>query len=166
MRWFVDGNNVMGSRPDGWWNDPAAGKTRLTQEIAEWCRTHDDRVVVVFDRPVAPAAEQLAGGNLTVEFAPRTDRDAADHHIVALVEAALTARTDQADLGSIDRNAADDDEREERDDDGTVAHDAHGPGVVVVTADRGLIERLPPGVATLGPGRFRDRIVRDDDRPG
>lgn len=141
MRWFVDGNNVMGSRPDGWWNDPAAAKARLTQTVAEWCRTHDDPVTLVFDRPVVPAAEELAGGNLTVEFAPRSGRDAADHHIVALVEAALT------------------------DDDGhdSAADDAPGPGLIVVTADRGLIERLPPGVATLGPGRFRDRIAERND---
>ena len=24
MRWVVDGNNVFGSRPDGWWNDRTA----------------------------------------------------------------------------------------------------------------------------------------------
>ena len=126
MRWFVDGNNVMGSRPDGWWNDPAAAKARLTQTIAEWCRTHDDPVTLVFDQPVTPASEQLAGGNLVVEFAPRRGRDAADHHIVDLVEAAY--ETD--------------------------------PALTVVTADRGLIDRLPPGVETVGPGTFR-RTLRD-----
>jgi len=24
MRWIVDGDNVMGARPDGWWRDRAA----------------------------------------------------------------------------------------------------------------------------------------------
>ncbi|MFN3217983.1 MAG: hypothetical protein ACE367_15925 [Acidimicrobiales bacterium] len=172
MRWFVDGNNVMGSRPDGWWNDPAAAKARLTQEIAEWCRTHDDRVVVVFDRPVAPAAEQLAGGSLTVEFAPRSGRDAADHHIVTLVEVALTDEAEQtAEAHEADDTAegthgsngsADQSADEEADD--TAPDDAPGPGLIVVTADRGLIERLPPGVATLGPGRFRDRIAEHRER--
>lgn len=159
MRWFVDGNNVMGSRPDGWWNDPAAAKARLTQEIAEWCRSHDDRVVVVFDRPVAPAAEQLAGGNLTVEFAPRSGRDAADHHIVTLVETTLAGEGTDG-RGSADQSA---DKDEEEDDDDVVSDDAPGPAMTVVTADRGLIDRLPPGVATLGPGRFRDRIAEQGD---
>jgi hypothetical protein len=142
VRWFVDGNNVMGSRPDGWWNDPAAAKARLTQEVAQWCRGHDDPVTLVFDRPVAPAAGQLAGGNLTVEFAARSGRDAADHRIVELVESALADRTDDAE--GID---------------GTAPGSGSDPDLIVVTADRGLIDRLPPGVATVGPGRFRDRIA-------
>ncbi len=53
MRWVVDGNNVYGSRPDGWWNDRDAAARRFTQSVAEWCRTHDDEVVIVFDGPVA-----------------------------------------------------------------------------------------------------------------
>ena len=80
--WLVDGNNVFGSRPDGWWNDPQAAKRRLAQRIAEWCRTHDDRVILVFDAPVAPATLELAGGNLTIEAAARRGRDAADDQIV------------------------------------------------------------------------------------
>jgi hypothetical protein len=169
MRWFVDGNNVMGSRPDGWWNDPAAAKARLTQEIAEWCRTHADRVVVVFDRPVAPAAEQLAGGNLTVDFAPRTGRDAADHHIVTLVEVALIDEADGADeVGQADEGTRGNDARPgqsaDEESDPPSADDAPGPGLIVVTADRGLIDRLPPGVATLGPGRFRARIAERRER--
>ena len=164
MRWFVDGNNVMGSRPDGWWNDPGVAKARLTQEIAEWCRTHDDQVVVVFDRPVAPAAEQLAGGNLTVEFAPRSGRDAADHHIVTLVEVALAHEADDTAEGTHGSHGSADDEAVDDDVDDTVPDDAPGPGLIVVTADRGLIERLPPGVATLGPGRFRNRIAGHGER--
>jgi len=80
--WLVDGNNVFGSRPDGWWNDPQAAKRRLAQRVAEWCRTHDDPVILVFDAPVAPATLELAGGNLTIEAAARRGRDAADDQIV------------------------------------------------------------------------------------
>ena len=32
-RVFVDGNNVMGSQPDGWWRDRAAAARRLVAEI-------------------------------------------------------------------------------------------------------------------------------------
>jgi hypothetical protein len=83
--WFIDGNNVMGARPDGWWNDPAGAAHRLTQAIAEWCRTHDDSVTVVFDGPVDAGTARLAGGNLEVVGSRRRGRDAADDHIVGLV---------------------------------------------------------------------------------
>jgi predicted RNA-binding protein with PIN domain len=82
--WLVDGNNVFGSRPDGWWNDPQAAKRRLTQRLAEWCRTHDDPVILVFDAPVAPDTLELAGGNLRIVVAARRGRDAADDEIVEL----------------------------------------------------------------------------------
>ena len=82
--WLVDGNNVFGSRPDRWWNDPPAAKRRFAQHVAEWCRTHDDPVILVFDAPVAPDTLELAGGNLTIESATRRGRDAADDRIVEL----------------------------------------------------------------------------------
>jgi predicted RNA-binding protein with PIN domain len=84
-RWLVDGNNVYGSRPDGWWNDRDAATGRFAQKVAEWCRTHDDQVTVVFDAPVADSTLLLAGGNLSIVEAPRRGRDAADDHIVDLV---------------------------------------------------------------------------------
>lgn len=86
MRWLIDGNNVFGSRPDGWWNDRPAAQRRFTQRVAEWCRTHDDDVTVVFDAPLSPATAELAGGNLTVVEAARRGRDAADDEIVDRVE--------------------------------------------------------------------------------
>lgn len=91
-RWLVDGNNVFGSRPDGWWNDREAAAGRLAQRVAEWCRTHDDEVQLVFDAPVAGTTLELAGGNLTIEEAPGRGRDAADDLIV---ERAAGADRDQ-----------------------------------------------------------------------
>ena len=87
MRWIVDGNNVFGSRPDGWWNDRDAAAARLAQSVAEWCRTHGDDVTLVFDAPVAPATFELGGGNLTIVESRRRGRNAADDRIVELVEA-------------------------------------------------------------------------------
>lgn len=86
MRWVVDGNNVYGSRPDGWWNDRGAASQRFVQRVAEWCRTHGDEVVVVLDAPVPDSTLALAGGNLSVIAAPRRGRDGADDHIVELVD--------------------------------------------------------------------------------
>lgn len=82
MRWVVDGNNVFGSRPDGWWNDRPAAQRRLAQRVAVWCRGHDDEVLLVFDAPLAPETAELAGGNLTIVESRRRGRDAADHEIV------------------------------------------------------------------------------------
>lgn len=85
MRWVIDGNNVYGSRPDGWWNDRSAAQTRFTQRVAEWCRSHDDDVTLVFDAPVAEDTLRLAGGNLAVIEARRRGRNGADDEIVRVV---------------------------------------------------------------------------------
>lgn len=85
--WLIDGNNVYGSRPDGWWNDRGAASGRFAQSVAEWCRTHADDVTIVFDAPVPESTLQLAGGNLSIEQAPRRGRNAADDHIVDLASA-------------------------------------------------------------------------------
>lgn len=86
MRWLIDGNNVYGSRPDGWWNDRVGASRRFAQCVAEWCRTHDDDVTLVFDAPVPASTAILAGGNLAIVEAPRRGRNAADDHIASLVE--------------------------------------------------------------------------------
>ena len=127
MWWVVDGNNVMGAGADGWWNAPDRAMARLAQTIAEWCRTHDDEVTLVFDGAPIDAVAGLAGGNLTVTFATRRGRDAADDRIVELVEERF-------------------------------ADPAGQPDVTVVTSDRGLIARLPPGVVTMGNRTFRVRL--------
>ena len=93
MRWVIDGNNVFGSRPDGWWNDRGAAQCRFTQAVAEWCRTHGDEVVLVFDAPVTDRTADLGGGNLTIVEAVRRGRDAADDEIVALVDASPEVET-------------------------------------------------------------------------
>jgi uncharacterized protein YaiI (UPF0178 family) len=97
--WLVDGNNVFGSRPDGWWNDPQAAKRRLAQRVAEWSRSHDDPVVLVFDPPVAPDTLALAGGNLTIEVAAGRGRDAADDQIVELARDMDAPRVVTSDRG-------------------------------------------------------------------
>ncbi len=82
--WLVDGNNVFGSRPDGWWNDRPAAQRRLAQRVAEWCRTHDDSVTLVYDAPVDGSTAELAGGNLAIVESERRGRDGADDEIADL----------------------------------------------------------------------------------
>ena len=106
MRWIVDGNNVIGSRPDGWWNDRPAAHGRFAQCVAEWCRTHDDDVVVVFDAPLAPETSLLAGGNLTIVESARRGRDAADDTIAGIV-ASHDHRADDLTVVTSDRGLRD-----------------------------------------------------------
>lgn len=127
MRWIVDGSNVMGAGADGWWNDPVGAAARLTQVIAEWCRSHHDVVTIVFDGRPEQRLSELAGGNLTVEFARHRGRDATDDRIVEMVEDVVAAE----------------------------------PQLHVVTSDKGLAARLPPGVRVEGAGRFRARLGLD-----
>ena len=54
-RVFVDGNNVMGSRPDGWWRDRAGAARRLVAEIVPLALSHGDAWTIVFDGHEPPA---------------------------------------------------------------------------------------------------------------
>lgn len=94
MRWIVDGNNVYGSRPDGWWNDRGAAAARFAQRVAEWCRTHDDVVTLAFDGTLPTAVTDLGGGNLAIVEAPRRGRNAADDLIARLADEHLDTHPD------------------------------------------------------------------------
>jgi predicted RNA-binding protein with PIN domain len=80
-RWIVDGMNVIGSRPDGWWRDRPAAMRALADQLAGWAAGRE--VTVVFDgRPF-----DLDPDGVTVVFASRRGPDAADDDIVRIVEA-------------------------------------------------------------------------------
>jgi predicted RNA-binding protein with PIN domain len=55
MRWLVDGMNVIGSRPDGWWRDRDAAKRRLLAELEGL----DGEVSVVFDEKGLNADDEI-----------------------------------------------------------------------------------------------------------
>jgi predicted RNA-binding protein with PIN domain len=84
-RWLVDGMNVIGSRPDRWWNDPDRAVRRFIEELVGFAEATGADVVVVFDRR-PPDLTAGARGPIEVLFASRTGRNAADHDIVELVE--------------------------------------------------------------------------------
>ena len=84
MRLIVDGMNVIGSRPDGWWRDRPAAMRGLAADLAEHARRTGDEVVVVFDgQPFE--LDDTAG--VEVRFATRRGPNAADDDIAAIVEA-------------------------------------------------------------------------------
>jgi uncharacterized protein YaiI (UPF0178 family) len=82
MRWLVDGMNVVGSRPDGWWRDRRAAMRRISALLAAFAAETGEPLTVVFDgRPF-----DLSATPAEVVFAPSKGPDAADHEIVARVE--------------------------------------------------------------------------------
>ncbi|ULE34423.1 NYN domain-containing protein [Mycobacterium sp. IDR2000157661] len=81
MRWIVDGMNVIGSRPDGWWRDRDRAMAGLVRRLERWKPAEDD-VTVVFERPASPPIESSV---ITVTHAPRAKANAADDEIVRLV---------------------------------------------------------------------------------
>ena len=88
-RWLVDGMNVIGSRPDRWWNDPDRAVRRFIDELVDYAEATDDEVAVVFDRR-PPDLTPGTRGPIEVMFASRTGRNAADHEIVELVAEAAS----------------------------------------------------------------------------
>jgi predicted RNA-binding protein with PIN domain len=80
--WIVDGNNVMGSRPDGWWRDRRGAQRRLVARLEAFAAARDEPVTVIFDgRP----HEAGGGERVAVTFARRAGPDAADDDVAALV---------------------------------------------------------------------------------
>lgn len=82
MRWLVDGMNVIGSRPDGWWRDRHAAMVRLVDLLERFAAAGDNDVTVVFEqRPRPPISSSV----VDVAHAPRPRRDAADFEIARRV---------------------------------------------------------------------------------
>lgn len=84
-RLIVDGMNVLGSRPDGWWRDRPGAMAGLTRRLAAFAAGEGIELRVVFDgrchRQVA-----AAGAGIEVGFAPGGP-DAADREILAILRA-------------------------------------------------------------------------------
>lgn len=82
-RWLIDGMNVIGSRPDKWWNDPDRAMHLFAETIDDYARSTGEHVTVVFDKaPKSPPKTTHA----VVTSASRRGRNAADHEIVEMVK--------------------------------------------------------------------------------
>jgi len=98
-RWLVDGMNVIGSRPDGWWRDRPKAMRALARRLDELAERSGDEVTVVFDgRPFDVDTQSTR-----VLFASRRGPNAADDDIARLVAqdgdpASLQVVTSDSDL--------------------------------------------------------------------
>jgi predicted RNA-binding protein with PIN domain len=79
MRWLIDGMNVIGSRPDGWWRDRDAAMLRFVDQLERWAAADGEEVTVVFERPPSPPIRSTV---IEVAHAPRPRANAADHEII------------------------------------------------------------------------------------
>lgn len=120
----VDGANVVGSRPDGWWRDrPAAARRLAGHLVAALTETPERLAAAVGAGPGAHVHLVLEGRAAQVADLP-THPALSVMHAEADGDSAIVALT--ARLG--------------------------GVGVVVVTADRGLRARVvDAGATTAGP---------------
>jgi predicted RNA-binding protein with PIN domain len=85
---LVDGMNVIGSRPDGWWRDRDGAARRLLTRLQALSLTSEEVITLVLEgRPLADVPEGAHNG-VVVRYARRRGRNAADDRIVELVEAA------------------------------------------------------------------------------
>ena len=83
--YFVDGNNVMGSRPDGWWRDRRGAARRLAAQVAALAQAEGGRWTLVFDGSAPKGGPPPAEG-VTVEYSQTRGRNGADDHIVRLLQ--------------------------------------------------------------------------------
>ena len=118
----VDGANVVGSRPDGWWRDRAGAARRLSERLAAADLLYDE-IVLVLEGQAKTGTDEGRSGAVRTVHAARSGDDA----IVAVV-------TEELAVGE-------------------------GREVVVVTADRGLRERVEGvGARCESPSRLLARL--------
>lgn len=85
-RLLVDGMNVVGARPDGWWRDRAGAGGRLLERLQRLVAATGDQVTLVLDRPL-PGLDEGDHDGVRLLYARRRGPDAADDRIVEVVRA-------------------------------------------------------------------------------
>jgi hypothetical protein len=130
---IVDGANVVGSRPDGWWRDRPGAARRLAGRLAA--------ALTVDPAPLAEALGHPGTDlqvHLVLEGAAAGVEDLPTHPRLAVVRAEADGDTTIAAVAA------------------ELVADAP---VVVVTADRALRERVrDTGATTVGPGTFLNAL--------
>lgn len=84
MHWLIDGMNVIGSRPDGWWRDRDGAMLRLVDLLERWAAAEGEEVTVVFERAPRPPIRSTV---VEIRHAPKPKADAADDEIIRLLRA-------------------------------------------------------------------------------
>jgi predicted RNA-binding protein with PIN domain len=82
VRWLVDGMNVIGTRPDAWWQDRHRAMVGLVDLLERWAARTGDDVTVVFEQPPRPPIRSTV---IAVTHAPKPKADSADDEIIRLL---------------------------------------------------------------------------------
>lgn len=138
---IVDGANVVGSRPDGWWRDRAGAARRLAARL----------VGALTEDPGSVARASGAHGSgaplavhLVLEGAAARARDLPTHPALHVVYASADGDSAIAAL----------------------AAELAGDDVLVVTADRDLRQRVHrTGATSCGPGALLRALSEDPPAP-
>ena len=83
-RLVVDGMNVVGSRPDGWWRDRHAAVRSLLRRLQQLVSVTGDEVTLALDGRPLPDVPEGDHGGVTVLYPGGPGRDG-DQRIVELV---------------------------------------------------------------------------------
>jgi hypothetical protein len=136
LRVIVDGANVVGSRPDGWWRDREGAARRLAGRLAAALTVDSLGLAEAFGHSGADLRVHLV-----LEGAAARVEDLPTHPRLTVGRARADGDTTIAAL------AAD------------LATDGSGGPIVVVTADRALREQVrAEGATTAGPGTLLNAL--------
>jgi predicted RNA-binding protein with PIN domain len=84
-RIVVDGMNVIGSRPTGWWRDRQGAARDLVRRLQQLAVTTGDDVTLVLDGRPLPDLPEGDHAGIRLLYARRSGPDAADERILALL---------------------------------------------------------------------------------
>lgn len=136
---IVDGANVVGSRPDGWWRDRPGAARRLAGRLTAALSEDPVHLVAALGRVNPGTGEPEIRVYLVLEGAASRVVDLPTHPLLDVTHA--TADGDTA-IAALAADLA-----------------VGGEPVLVVTADRGLRERVRgTGAGTIGPGALLDGL--------
>ena len=83
MRYIVDGMNVIGTRPDGWWKDRDSAMRHLVDRLERWVATTGHDVTVVFERKPNPPLNSTV---INVAHAPKPGPNSGDNEIIRILK--------------------------------------------------------------------------------
>jgi predicted RNA-binding protein with PIN domain len=83
----VDGMNVIGSTPDGWWRDRDGAVRQLLRRLERLSGETARPVTLVLDGRPPPGLPEGRHGGVTITYAVRGGRDAGDDRLVEVIEA-------------------------------------------------------------------------------